>query len=294
MTTHHDALFSSPPYEADIALRGGHFRYRYGRFDDANRPADRGILCVHGIARNRHDFAYFADRCRPDWPAWTVDLIGHGDSDWLPADALYNRDVYLDQLQDLLRRSGWSHTAYIGTSYGGLLGIRLASMPDSPIRCLVLNDAGVGIRQAHYERIAKAASLIPKLRSLKSVEGWFKLVFRHGGELDPALLEALARHGVREKTDGTYALTYDPHITKVWLQPGWQPDPGDLLSAVRCPVLLVRGSRSEVIDEACLAHIQSLLPRIEVLEIDEAGHFPHLMSPGQVDPIKAWIQAHLS
>lgn len=266
--------------------------YVYDRYQAADR--DSAVVCVHGITRNRHDFTYLARYLSDRFDVYAPDLLGHGDSDWFEGRVVYEKEMFLAQLLDLMSDLRGRRIGYVGSSYGGLMGIRLAARPDSPIGCLVLNEAGVGIRQEFYEKTARNISYYPLFGSMNSVVSWMKLVMRNSGDLAPERFDEIVRHSVRQTPAGEYVLAYDKDIPRVWLgNHGRRPEPWTLWESIRCPVLLIRGAHSEVVTPDVAAQMKERKPDMELIEIEEAGHFPHLMSLSQVAPIKEWLAAHL-
>lgn len=275
-----------------LTLAGRRLRYAYER--DAAAPGDRAVVCLHGITRNRHDFAFLARRLGARYPVYTPDLLGHGDSDWLAAGMVYEKELFLAQLEDLMAGTGARRIGFVGSSYGGLMGIRLAAQDRSPISCLVLNDAGVGIRKEFYQDTARKIARSPIFGSMRSVEGWMQLAMANAGSLPAATLSELARRSVKPREAGGYVLAYDHELPRVWLgDHDRSPEPWSLWEAIRCPVLVVRGARSEVLTAEVVAEMKRRKPAMSVIEIAGAGHFPHLMDSGQTAPIEAWLAANL-
>jgi pimeloyl-ACP methyl ester carboxylesterase len=273
----------------EVTIEGRPLRYTFDQVG-AGPP----VICVHGITRNRHDFAFLAERLGDRFAVHAPDLLGHGDSAYLDPGTVYEKEMFLAQLDDLMASTGAARIGFVGSSYGGLMGIRLAARPGSPIAALVLNDAGVGIRQEFYEKVAQKISLAPTFGSMTSVEGWMKLVMGASGALAPETFSTLARRAVRQNDAGDYVLAYDKELPRVWLgNHNRTPEPWSLWEDIRCPVLLVRGARSKVVTAEVVAEMKARKPSMEVVEIDDAGHFPHLMSAAQTAPVERWLQANL-
>lgn len=273
---------------SSFAVAGLPLHYAWTR--TAQTSADKALLCVHGITRNKHDFAFLARQLAPSFSVYAPDLLGHGDSESLDGRAMYTREVYFAQLQHALSAIRESRIGYLGTSYGGLMGMRLAAMQDSPIRCLVLNDASAALGTSFFRDAAHKIRFKPALRSMVSVEGWMRLVFRNSGSLSDEAVSELAARGSRRLADGSYELAYDPAIADIWTTRAetetdhWAPWRG-----VRCPVLIVRGRQSTVLTSEALEQMREVNPNFDVVEIDGVGHFPHLMSKEQIAPIERWL-----
>jgi pimeloyl-ACP methyl ester carboxylesterase len=263
-------------------------------FERSGTGVEHAVVCVHGITRNRHDFAFFASRLAERCVVYRPDLLGHGDSDWLASDMVYEKELFLAQLVDLMTSIGARRLGFVGTSYGGLMGIRLAAVAGSPISCLVLNDAGVGIRKEFYQDTARRIARYPLFGSMKSAESWIKLLMANAGPLSSEAIADLARRSVKPTSDGDFVPAYDKELPRVWLgNHNRSPEPWSLWEAIRCPVLVVRGARSDVLTGDVVAEMKRRKPTMTLVEIEEAGHFPHLMDRRQTEPIEEWLSAHL-
>ena len=90
------------------------------------------------------------------------DIAGRGKSRWLSNPADYNYAQYLTDMTALIARPDAESVDWVGTSMGGLIGMLLAAEANTPIRRLVINDAG---------------PVLPLQRSSASAPMWDKVLF---------------------------------------------------------------------------------------------------------------------
>ena len=109
------------------------------------RRRDRIVVCVHGLTRQGRDFDALAKAISRDFQIIEVDVVGRGKSGWLSAKKGYNFETYLRHIEGLMDYRAFSSMDWVGTSMGGILGMLMASRPNSPIKKLVLNDIGAFI-----------------------------------------------------------------------------------------------------------------------------------------------------
>ena len=69
--------------------------------DPAN---ERVLVCVHGLARNGRDFDALAAVLAEEYRVICPDVVGRGQSDWLPAGQAYAIPQYLNDMTTLLAR----------------------------------------------------------------------------------------------------------------------------------------------------------------------------------------------
>ena len=145
------------------------------------RPdAERLAICVHGLARNGRDFDFLAQALLPEFRVVCPDIVGRGRSDWLPAKEDYAYPQYCADLAALIARvtagGGPRRIHCVGTSMGGILGMLLASRPNTPIAKLVLNDVGAFIPKAALERIGSYVGTGPRFKSLEEMEAMVRII----------------------------------------------------------------------------------------------------------------------
>lgn len=279
--------------ERNFYFSGKQLRYAldFCKQTQAGRPS---VVCVHGITRNRHDFQFLLSRLGREFSVYAPDLMGHGKSEWLGDELVYRKEVFLAQLDHLLEETGDGKLAYIGTSYGGLLGILLAAEMGSKISCLVLNDTGPGLDPELFKKLASLISYYPVFRSLKSAELWMKAAMKNSGNASEGMFDHLLPHGIRQIGPDEYSLAYDPALPKLYTQQGQEPsDIWHIWEKVKCPVLVIHGKNSQVLTAPMLERMKATMPAMEVFEVPDAGHFPHLMSTDQTQYIETWIARHL-
>src|SRR3954453_2828304 len=140
-------------------------------------PRNRDVLvCVHGLARSSRDFDELARSLCGHFRVACPDLAGRGDFDRLPDPALYAVPQYGSDMVTLIARLDAESVNWLGTSLGALMGMALAAQPGSPVKKLVLNDAGPVIAKAALERIAAYLGKTPVFGSLEEAEKYVRAI----------------------------------------------------------------------------------------------------------------------
>lgn len=269
------------------ALAGGRYiDIAYREWGLAGNP--NVAVCVHGLSRSRKDFDDLARSLAPDWRVFSVDMPGRGASEWLADKSGYGYSLYDAICASLIALTGAEAVAWIGTSMGGNLGMRLASRPGAPIRRLVLNDIGPFVpaegrrhNQADFgkdPRFASAAEGIAHVRATRSVFGPFS-------DKD---WEKFGRDSLRQLDDGQWTLHYDPGLATD--APPTDSDNWDLWARIHAPTLTVWGTESKILNAATVDRMQKTGPRSEVFAVPGVGHCPGLTQPDQIAAIKAFIE----
>ncbi len=268
---------------------GGFHRVAYTEWGEPTSPP---VVCVHGLTRNGRDFDHLARALQEHRRVVCPDLPGRGRSEWLADKQQYSFQTYCADLTALLARLDRESFDWVGTSLGGMIGIVLAAQLKSPIRRLVLNDAGAFVPKAATERVLSYVGKAPAFASLHEAEQYLRDVLAPYGELADEHWAHLARHSAREQPDGRFALVYDPDLAA----PMKAAPPEDfemwaLWDQIRCPVLLLRGESSDVLRPETVAEMRERGPAVEVVEFEGVGHAPALMDDAQIDVVRRWLLA---
>jgi pimeloyl-ACP methyl ester carboxylesterase len=269
---------------------GGFHRIAYTEWGE--RDGEPAVVCVHGLTRNGRDFDYLAQALGRDRRVACPDLPGRGRSEWLADKAQYSFPTYCADLTALLARLGGERFDWVGTSLGGMIGMLMAAQPGSPIRRLVVNDAGPFVPKAATERILAYLGKAPSFASIAEVAQYLRVVLAPYGTLEDEHWAHLAAHGVRETPDARFVLAYDPGIAvPMTAGPPQDLDLWPVWDQIRCPVLVLRGKESDVLRTETVAEMRGRGPPVEIVEFDGIGHAPSLMTEAQIDVVRRWLLA---
>jgi pimeloyl-ACP methyl ester carboxylesterase len=268
--------------------------YHRMHYTDWGNPANRRIvICAHGLTRNCRDFDTFAQALQNNYRVICPDVVGRGRSDWLPAKEHYTQHQYMADTTTLLARltaDGEKDIYWVGTSMGGILGILLASLPNTNLRKLVINDVGALIPKAAIERIAQYVGTDPRFATLKEMEQYVRTVSAPFGPLTDEQWVHLTVHGAKQHSDGTWGFVYDPGIALVFQQTINDVDLWPQYDAIKVDSLLLRGAQSDLLlKETALAMTQRG-PRARLVEFDRIGHAPMLMAQDQIEVVQNFLK----
>lgn len=267
---------------------GGFHRIAYTEWGEPNDYPT--VVCVHGLSRNGRDFDHFAAAIAKDRHVVCPDLAGRGRSDWLKDKNNYIFPTYCADLTALFARLGGKSFDWVGTSLGGLIGMVMAAQPNSPIRRLVINDAGPFISKTAPQRILEYLGKAPTFDSLTQAELYFRDKLSPYGKLTDAQWAHITQYGVRRGAQGGYQVAYDPGIAEPMRSArGLDVDMWEYWDKITCPVLLLRGADSDVLLHKTAEEMCSRGPQTELVEFKHVGHAPALMDAAQIDLVKNWL-----
>jgi pimeloyl-ACP methyl ester carboxylesterase len=271
------------------ASPAGLHRIAYREWGD---PRNRDVLvCVHGLTRSGRDFDELARALCAQFRIVCPDVAGRGDSDRLADAKLYTWAQYVADMVTLIARLDVETVNWLGTSMGGFVGMALAAQAATPVKKLVLNDAGPVIGKASLERIANYLGQAPAFATLDDAEKYVRAISAPFGPHSDAQWRFLTETWVRRQEDGTWRPHYDPRIAEAYraTMPEKDLEIWHLYDAVRCPTLLIRGEHSDVVSRQTAAEMARRGPKAKVVELSGVGHAPTLLQPDQIAVVRDFL-----
>jgi pimeloyl-ACP methyl ester carboxylesterase len=256
-------------------------------------PANTSVLvCVHGVTRVGDDFDALARAMSDRYRVVCPDVVGRGRSGRLGDPALYVIPQYVADMVTLIARvtagSDDEGVHWFGTSMGGLIGIGLASLPGSPIRRMVLNDIGPVLDPVALARIGDYIGQEIRFATFEEGAAYVRMVSTPFGPHSDAQWDKLARDVLVQQPDGQWGLHYDLGLAqpfKAMTPQKVAQDEAQLWAAydaIRCPTLLVRGERSDLLSRATAQEMTRRGPKPALREIAGVGHAPTFLEPEQI------------
>jgi pimeloyl-ACP methyl ester carboxylesterase len=232
------------------------------------------LVLVHGGAQNAHTWDTVALDLGA--PLVAVDLAGHGHSGWRD-DGAYTPANLADDLAVVVRKLAPKARAVVGMSLGGLTSMELAARHGDLVRHLVLVDITPGVNQ---EKAKAVIDFVDGPQSFASFDDLLARTIEHNPTRTESSLRRGILHNAHQRADGSWEWNYDRRsharsrdvgdetdVKTPVFSPLW-----DDFASVRCPLLLLRGSLSPVVDDADVAEARRLQPSIRVEVVDGAGH----------------------
>ena len=286
-----DARLSAPPRQRRVLCASPQGLHRLSYLEWGDRTNGRVLVCVHGLTRCARDFDNLARALSDHYRVVCPDVAGRGDSEWLADPMLYQLPQYVADMVTLIARLDVESVHWVGTSMGALIGMALAAQPQTPLRRLVVNDAGPVIAKASLERIAAYVGLAPEFPDIAAAEKYVRAVSATFGPHTDAEWRFLTEVVVRPNADGTLRLHYDPRLAEPFRasMPEKDLELWPMWDAIRCPTLLLRGALSDLLARETCEQMAARGPRAKVVEIAGVGHAPTLMHADQIGIVRDFL-----
>jgi pimeloyl-ACP methyl ester carboxylesterase len=262
--------------------------HRMAYWEWAGPRADAPVLvCVHGLSRQGRDFDTLAQDLSSEYRVICPDVVGRGESDWLANPALYQVPQYVADIVTLIARLGVEQVDWVGTSMGGLIGMALASLPNTPVRKLVLNDVGPALRYEALERIGSYLGQPLRFDTVGQGSDYLATISQGFGPHSPEQWAALSAPMFKPDGEGRFKLHYDPAIAAPFkaitpeIAAAGEAQLWGAYDRIAAETLLLRGAQSDLltVDTANAMTERGPRPRLQVIE--GVGHAPMLVQPDQ-------------
>ena len=229
------------------------------------------LVLIHGGGQNAHTWDTVA--LALGRPLVAIDLPGHGHSGWPQDSAWLDPSTMADDVAQVIDRFAPGARAVVGMSLGGATSIALAARHPKLVRRLLLVDITPGV---NADKTTDIAAFLSGPETFPS----FDDILERTVQFNPTRSESSLRRGVLHNSvqlpDGTWAWRHQVgrpstetglHVERADFMALW-----DALQAVPVPVLLARGGRSPVVDDADVAEFHRRRPDDAVIVVEDAGH----------------------
>ncbi len=290
-----------PRFDAvECKTRFGDYRMAWTEWGDQDNP--EVLICVHGLSRSGRDFDTLAQTLCRRYRVVCPDIVGRGRSDWLPAAADpiegYSVPQYVFDCAAMLGKLGKAKVRWIGTSMGGLIGMALAALPESPIERLVLNDVGPVLDGLALGRIGEYIGADISFASFEDGVQYVRLISASFGPHTDDQWRKLAASVLRADgpdAQARWRFHYDPRIGAGFRALAQANPSGaditlwEVYDAIRCPTLVLRGGESDLLSQATHAAMGERGPKARLVEFPGVGHAPTLMQPDQIAVVERFL-----
>lgn len=249
--------------------------------DVVGDPDAPPVVLLHGGGQTRHSWGTTLHvLAGQGWRAYSVDLRGHGESEWVD-DGDYTLDAFAGDIV-AVAQSLAQPPALVGASLGGLTSlVAIGEHPGDHVgSALVLVDVAPRIEEEGRDRIGAfmTENMADGFASLEEVADAIHRYNPHRPR--PTDLSGLTKNLRQNEDDGRWYWHWDPRF--ITGRFGSQDetrssliDPVRLRDAARAitvPTLLVRGGVSDLLSEAGAKELLELVPQAEYVDVVGAGH----------------------
>jgi pimeloyl-ACP methyl ester carboxylesterase len=232
------------------------------------------ILCIHGYADGRYVWSPFAQLLVQYAGVLTMDMRGHGDSDWDPA-GVYTTAKFVADAQAIIDACCSCELLLVGHSLGGDIAIQLAAANKRRVQALVLVDVGPGVSDDGIRVVRQAFR--SKTRAFSSKTAYRQELRDSMPLANDEMLELAVTHALTGAGEA-YRLKCDPRLGDLEL-PGRRDKLWPLLESLQIPCLLIRGEASAIVPRHLAAAMTQRVRSLRCTTVTMAGHAVMMDNP---------------
>jgi|SRR5215813_11461525 len=267
-------------------MSGGHvdvggLRLHYLEWGDRARPH---VLLVHGWDGTAHYWDLVAPALADRYHVMALTLRGRGRSD-ADSSGEYRFADYVHDIREATRRLGVERMLFVGASLGGMIGLAYVAEHGDQVERLVLVDIGAqlgGERPSTYYAGMLAAPA--EFASTSAVEQWLRQWSLYA-KIPPDGMAIIVREHFATTPTGRLIWTFGDRLRDLQRRYSRErlfPSQWDALGKIGCPVLIVRGGRSESLLSDVAERTRAGLADALLVEIPDCSHFPFLERPREL------------
>ena len=191
---------------------------------------------------------------------------------------------------------------------GGMIGMMLAALPNTPIRRLILNDVGPQIPLHGLRKLAKYIGNDPEFKSMEEAKQHFKKNYSEFGILSEKHWDDFTEHSIEKRAAKVFVAKVDPairnpkstmqivsdffhHPQKALEGILYDIDLWSVWNKIHCRVLVIHGAHSELLTPEIIKKMRRTHAQTEVYEIENAGHAPALLEAADHEIIDNWLNS---
>ena len=238
---------------------------------EAGRPS---IVCLPGAGQTRHAWRRTALRLVSlGYYVLSVDLRGHGGSSWA-SDGDYSIEAFTADVRAVIQALPGGPPILLGASIGGIASaIAVGEATSCVARALILVDVVPDMAAAGLDRIRSFMSA--GHTGFASVEEASAAVLRYLPGRRPSSSHRGLKRNLRPGADGRWYWHWDPAFhagSKHRADRGMFARMAGAARNITIPVLIISGSRSEVVSDEGIAQFRQLIPQAQWVQVPGAAH----------------------
>jgi pimeloyl-ACP methyl ester carboxylesterase len=253
-------------------------------FTEWGEPGAPEILLLHGGNQSGHSWDLVSLHLSDRYHVFALDQRGHGDSEW-SRDQDYSIDAKVADALAFVDDQGLQAPVVMGHSMGGRVTMSAALERPGFARGLVLVDVGPELSPAGVEVIA---NFVTRNVEFDDLEEFLDNVVKYDRFRTREHIARTVKYNMLRRADGKYISKVDHRRVPVSSSDVTLDDAKKL----DCPVLIVRGGESDILDPEAAQRFADTLPDGRLVTVPNTGHNVHSgNTPGFLEAIGPFLAA---
>ncbi len=264
-------------HSTDVRYRSCNTVIRHQRFHflEWGEPDAPPLLLLHGGNQSAHSWDLVSLHLADRYHVFALDQRGHGDSEWNRG-ADYSVEAMSRDAESFLAVCGIERPVIFGHSMGGMVALALTHRCPELVRGGVLVDVGPELSDTGTKMIGE---FVHRNVEFDDMEEFLDRVEKYDPYRTRAHMERTLKYNLLRRADGRYVSKTDRRrfLPKDELgRPRLRGAPGlDELADLNFPMLVVRGSDSNVLLQGPAEQFAAALPQGRLVTVPKCGHNVH-------------------
>ena len=230
------------------------------------------LLFAHGFGQTRGAWQRSGMALAAEgYAGLSYDARGHGESARNPVDLPYTGEQFADDLI-IVAGEQTQPPVLVGASMGGLFGMIAEARWPGLFRAMVLVDITPRWEEAGLQRILGFITAFPQ--GFDSLDHAADIIAAYLPHRRARKSPEELREILRESDDGRWLWHWDARLVDDLVRDcaQHQDDIAEAARALRCPVLLISGGRSDLVSAKTVEEFQALVPHAQHAHLPQATH----------------------
>lgn len=238
------------------------------------------VVCLHGGGQTAYMYEELGAKLRDRFHVIAPDLPHHGDSAGIEE---MSRQAVAATIGPTIDEFGFDRVHLVGASLGGIVSITFAAAHPERVASIALIDIGHQLQDEGVEKIINFMKAHESFASLDEAAAAIGEYLPQRKQVDPSRLT----RNLRQRPDGRWewkhaygrrlraAEASGERVEADGRGGGWRnlvAGMDDDARSLPCPVLVLRGERSDVLSDEGAVAIAELLPKSQLAVVKNAGH----------------------
>ncbi|TML11352.1 MAG: alpha/beta hydrolase [Actinobacteria bacterium] len=272
------------PHEPGVRYVSRHTVVRSQRFhfSEWGEPGQPQILLLHGGNQSAHSWDLVSLHLSDRYHVFALDQRGHGDSEW-NREQDYSIDSMVADAVAFIADQDLHDLIVFGHSMGGRIALTMAIAHPELARALVIVDVGPEISPEGSKTIQH---FVVHNVEFDDLEIFLDNVQKYDPFRTRAHIERTVKYNMLRRADGKYVSKVDHR--RIPLRNAELTL--DHVRTLTCPVLVVRGAESNILEPEAAVRFVDALPHGRLVTVPKTGHNVHSgNTPGFLDAIAPFL-----